>query len=180
LLHLLHSYNAINFWYKTYRFSKIKTVFHLESLCLLINTSLYPIAKFLQNIISKSISPTRSHIKNSFDLYKFLTRLTIELLETTWIFSLDVTSLFINILLELAIDSVIKRWNYIKRATIPKIWVYKCGKIYINIYIFHIQRSHLNRLYAYRFSFVNYFRYCYSWFRRKGFEFSQLSYLCLL
>ena len=179
MLHLLHSYNAINFWYKTYIGFQRYTVFRLESLCLLINTSLYPIAKFLQTLFRK-VFLLQEVTKNSFDLYKFLTRLTIELLETTWIFSLDVTSLFINILLELAIDSVIKRWNYIKRATIPKIWVYKCGKIYINIYIFHIQRSHLNRLYAYRFSFVNYFWYYYSWFRRKGFEFSQLSYLCLL
>jgi len=74
-----------------------------------INTSLYPIAKFLQNIISKSIPPAKSQIKNSFVFYKSLAGMTIDLSEM--MVFLDYFSLYKHPL-ELATDSVIKKWNY--------------------------------------------------------------------
>jgi hypothetical protein len=84
-----------------------------------INTALYFLASYLQDIIMTSIPEPKSHINNSFDLYKVLNGKHIE--ENEVLFSLDVASLFTNIPIELAIRGVLNRWNFIALNTrIPK------------------------------------------------------------
>jgi len=84
-----------------------------------VNTALYSLASFLQDIISNSLENTNSHIANSFDLYKSLSGKRI--LNSDVLISLDVTSLFTNVPLDLAIDSISKRWTYIHHNTkIPR------------------------------------------------------------
>jgi len=80
-----------------------------------INTSLYPIAKFLNNIISSSISYTDYQIKNSFELCVALSKINIP--ESHKLFSLDVVSLFTNVPLNLALDSINRRWEHIEHTT---------------------------------------------------------------
>jgi len=84
-----------------------------------VNTALYSLASYLQDIITNSIPKPKSHINNSFDLYKILNCKHINANEV--LFSLDVTSLFTNIPVELAIEGVLNRWNFIAPNTrIPK------------------------------------------------------------
>ena len=84
-----------------------------------VNTALYSLASYLQDIITNSIPKPKSHINNSFDLYKILNGKHIK--DNEVLFSLDVTSLFTNIPVELAIEGVLNRWNFIALNTrIPK------------------------------------------------------------
>jgi len=80
-----------------------------------INTSLYPIAKFLNKIISSSISYTDYQMKNSFELCVALSKINIP--ESYKLFSLDVVSLFTNVPLNLALDSINRRWEHIECTT---------------------------------------------------------------
>ncbi|XP_011858662.1 PREDICTED: uncharacterized protein LOC105556190 [Vollenhovia emeryi] len=84
-----------------------------------INSPLHDLASFMNSIISKSLPPPFSHIDNSYDLFETLSEKTIG--ESEIFISLDVTSLFTNVPLELALESLTKRWNLIEKNTkIPK------------------------------------------------------------
>ncbi|XP_018361330.1 PREDICTED: uncharacterized protein LOC108760048, partial [Trachymyrmex cornetzi] len=84
-----------------------------------VNTALYHLAGFIQDIISKNIPSANSKVKNSFDLYDKLTGMALE--ESEIMISLDVQSLFTNVPIDLAIVGIEKRWDSIKEATkIPK------------------------------------------------------------
>jgi len=80
-----------------------------------VNTTLYPIAKFLNKIISDSIPHTEYRAKNSFELCVALSNKNIPVSHS--LFSLDVVSLFTNIPLNLALDSINKRWEHVQRFT---------------------------------------------------------------
>jgi len=80
-----------------------------------INTALYSFASFLHKITSDSLEHISSHITNSFDLYNSLSGRTVS--ESDVLLSLDVISLFTNVPLDLAIDSISKRWMYIQYNT---------------------------------------------------------------
>lgn len=63
-----------------------------------------------------SIPPSNSHTKNSFEIYNALSRKTLD--DTISLASFpDVTSLFTNISLDLALREIKKNWTYIERAT---------------------------------------------------------------
>ncbi|XP_011859234.1 PREDICTED: uncharacterized protein LOC105556743, partial [Vollenhovia emeryi] len=78
-------------------------------------TPLYNIATFLQDILQQSLPSNPTTVKDSFTL--------VESLRNTYVpagvelISLDVVSLFTNIPLDLAINSVKKRWNFISKKT---------------------------------------------------------------
>jgi len=80
-----------------------------------VNTSLYPVAKFLSRIISEGVPCSKYQAKNSFELCNALSKINIP--ENYILASLDVVSLFTNVPLDLAIESVKKRWEYIERST---------------------------------------------------------------
>lgn len=101
-----------------------------------VNTALYTLAGFLGRIISDRISKARGHINNSFELYKKLSG--VEMDESGVLISLNITSLFINIPLALAIDGIEKRWKYIKNNKITKRCVHVCHKFRINIYLLQV------------------------------------------
>jgi len=67
-----------------------------------VGTALCPLEIFLHEIISKNISLPSSHVYNSFDLYKFLSKLIIP--QSHSLITLDVVSLFTNVPLNLAIN----------------------------------------------------------------------------
>lgn len=71
------------------------------------NTPLYALASFLHDIISKSLLPDNKYAKNSFDSYKKLDGKKIDSSEI--LVFLDVVSMFTNIPIDLAIDSLMKR-----------------------------------------------------------------------
>jgi len=84
-----------------------------------VNTALYSLASFLHKIISDSLEHTNSHTTNSFEIYNYLLGKTVR--DTDVLLSLDVTALFTNVPLDLAIDGISNRWVYIKQYTnIPK------------------------------------------------------------
>jgi len=84
-----------------------------------VNTALYTMASFLHDIITYSLKNMNKYTTNSFDLYNTLSGKWIG--DTDVLISLDVVSLFTNVPIDLAIDSVGSRWCYIQRNTrIPK------------------------------------------------------------
>jgi len=80
-----------------------------------INTALYSLATYLQDIISNSLEHTNSYIANSFDLYDSLSDMKIR--DNDVLISLDITSLFTNVPLDLAIEGISKRWPSIQQKT---------------------------------------------------------------
>lgn len=75
--------------------------------------------KFLANILGNLLNQSKFNICNSTELKDIIVNMKIDKNEE--LFSLDVVSLFTNIPLDLAIESVMKRWNSIKKYTkIPK------------------------------------------------------------
>ncbi|XP_011865403.1 PREDICTED: uncharacterized protein LOC105560690, partial [Vollenhovia emeryi] len=105
---------------KAYGLPKIhKENYPLRIIISSINSPLHEFASFINSIISKSIPPAIGHINNSFDLYRALAEKT--LLDSEVFISLDVVSLFTNVPLDLALESITKRWNLIEKNTkIPK------------------------------------------------------------
>ncbi|XP_011867795.1 PREDICTED: uncharacterized protein LOC105561973 [Vollenhovia emeryi] len=84
-----------------------------------VDSPLYAFSAFLHNIIKSSIPKPESHILNSFDLVNKLNGLHIQ--ETHDLISLDVVSLFTNIPLDLAEESIANRWTYISdNCSIPR------------------------------------------------------------
>lgn len=82
-----------------------------------VNSPLYSIANFLHNILINNLPRARSHIENSFHF-----SISNKKLNNSFILmSLDVVSLFTNVLIELALQGIHNRWSYIKKSTdIPK------------------------------------------------------------
>jgi len=79
---------------------------------------LYSFAKYLQKILHNCLPPARSHVKNSYELFNIL--LGKEIPEDHLMLSLDVKSLFTNILSELVIVAINNRWQHIEKAKITK------------------------------------------------------------
>jgi len=108
---------------KIYGLPKIhKTSYPYRIIISSINTALYPLASFLQKIISNSLILNDKHVKNSFDLYRVLSDKKIS--NTDILISLDV-SLFINIPQDLTIECISNRWTLIKKnINIPMVfWI---------------------------------------------------------
>lgn len=84
-----------------------------------INTPLYGLASFLHDIIYSSIPTANSHISDSFQLVEKLTGAHIH--DDYKLISLDVISLFTNVPVDLALDSIRKRWNFVgEKCAIPR------------------------------------------------------------
>ena len=80
-----------------------------------VNTALYNLAAYLHNILHVNIPQAKSHVDNSFELSSTLS--DFKLNSTEILVSLDVVSLFTNVPLDLAIDSINRRWIYIEKHT---------------------------------------------------------------
>lgn len=76
-----------------------------------VNSPLYNLASFLHCIMFKSFPTALSHVSNSFELVKRLSDKNIN--SDFRLISLDVVSLFTNVPIEMAIDSVSVRWDHI-------------------------------------------------------------------
>jgi len=72
-----------------------------------VNTALYSLASFLQEIIIHSLKNINSHTSNSFDLCNSFSGKQVR--DTDVLISLDVISLFTNVPLDLAIDGISKK-----------------------------------------------------------------------
>ena len=105
---------------KAYGFPKIhKPNNPLRIIVSSVGTTLYPLAAFLQNILSDSIPQARGNVDNSFELCKMLMNKSI--LDSEVLISLDVTFLFTNVPLDLAIEGIVNRWEFISEKTkIPR------------------------------------------------------------
>jgi len=79
-----------------------------------VDSLFYSLAFFLQGIMIKHVPNTFSHIENSFKLTEKLKDIIIS--DNHILISLDVNCLFTNIPLDLAIDSVVKRWGHIANS----------------------------------------------------------------
>ena len=80
-----------------------------------VNSPLYPLSIFLYQIIHSSIPHSRSFILNSSDLVNKLKNITIK--SNYQLASLDVVSLFTNVLIQAAVNSIKKRWTLISKNT---------------------------------------------------------------
>jgi len=105
---------------KAYELSKVhKNNILFRLIVSSVNTALYSLASFLQYIITHNLENTNNYTSNSFDLYNSLSDKQAR--DSDVLISLDVISFFINVPLDLAIDSISKRWTHIQHNTkIPK------------------------------------------------------------
>ncbi|XP_018376461.1 PREDICTED: uncharacterized protein LOC108769774 [Trachymyrmex cornetzi] len=78
-----------------------------------IDSTLYPLASFLHKIISKVSLESQSYIKNSFHLIEIIKNISLG--DNDVLVSLDVVSLFTNVPLDLAMDSINYRWSSISK-----------------------------------------------------------------
>lgn len=102
------------------------------------NSPLYCLAKFLQDTIYDAIPRTDSHVADSFHLVEKLKNVYID--EHLKLISLDVVSLFTNIPLDLAMDSVVKRWTHIeKKCDIPRNDFFGGNPFYTQFHLFFFQ-----------------------------------------
>jgi len=72
-------------------------------------------ANYLRNILHNSIPLAKSYVKNSFLLYNTLSGVKIP--EKHIFLSLDVKSLFTNIPVELILEGISNKWQYIQNET---------------------------------------------------------------
>jgi len=105
---------------KAYDLSKVHKInFPYRIIVSSVDTALYSLSSFLQDIISISLEKNNSCIANSFDLCDTLSKKRVQDIDV--LISLNVTSLFTNVPLKLVLDSVSKRWLLIEINTkIPK------------------------------------------------------------
>ena len=83
------------------------------------DTPLHGFAEFLHKILYRALPKAKSHIVDSFQFVETLKNTQID--ASFKLISLDVVSLFTNVPLDLAIESICKRWTYIERnCDIPK------------------------------------------------------------
>ena len=84
-----------------------------------IGSATYNLSKFLSGIITNILGKTEYHIKDSWDFHKFIKNKKIPKNHT--LVSFDVVSLYTNIPIDLAINSIKEKWNSIKEfRTIPE------------------------------------------------------------
>jgi len=104
---------------KAYGLSKIhKKNIPFRIIMSLINSTLYSFANYLHKILHKSLPLSNSHVKNSFELYNILQGKKIP--ENHVLMSLNIISLFTNILLELVIEGINSRWHIQEETKISK------------------------------------------------------------
>ncbi|XP_020298057.1 uncharacterized protein LOC109862415 [Pseudomyrmex gracilis] len=83
-----------------------------------VGSSLHKFAEFLHNIIYKNIPNAKSSIANSIDFVKKIKKTKIQ--RGHMLLSLDVTSLFTNVPIDLVLKGIKIRWKYIRNnTTIP-------------------------------------------------------------
>jgi len=84
-----------------------------------INSPLYFLASYLHKVISTSVPKSQNDAEDSFQLVKKLSGTVLN--DNNILISLDIISLFTNIPIDLAIDSVANRWEVISaNCNIPK------------------------------------------------------------
>ena len=106
-----------------------------------VESPLYNLASFLNDILHDSISVANSFIKNSFHLTKNVSNLIIS--DNEVLLFLDVGSLFTNVslclqkLIDLVFEGIERRWHLIERKTnIPKREFFKALELVLNSTIF--------------------------------------------
>ena len=93
----------------------------------LINSPTHFLAKTIYKEIQFSVKPPKSHINNSFELKQKLNSVIVP--NDYILLSLDVTSLFTNIPLQLVLDSLDKRFDSIhNKCKIPFVEIVECTK----------------------------------------------------
>ncbi|XP_053698903.1 uncharacterized protein LOC128745857 [Sabethes cyaneus] len=80
-----------------------------------IGTATYRMAKYLSNILNHIVGKTPHHITNSFEFVNDIREQNLQ--PNTILFSLDVVSLFTNVPVDFALESVDQRWNEIEQHT---------------------------------------------------------------
>jgi len=78
-----------------------------------INSPVYALSLYLHKIISTNVPKSQNNVENSFELVKKLSGTFID--HNYILISLDVISLFANIPIDLAMDSVVNRWELISK-----------------------------------------------------------------
>jgi len=105
----------------------------------------YSLALFLHRIISKNILKLFSHIKDGFQLAKKLTNLCID--DNYGLISLDTTSLFTNISLDLAIESIANRWQFFSdKCNVPRDDFIQTLLLVLNSTFLTLMTAPINRL----------------------------------
>lgn len=106
---LLYSDGVLSRAYGQPKIHKKNCPFRIIVSCL--NSPTYRLALYLHQIMHKSFPTAPSHVANSFQLVKRLCNILVN--DDFELISLDAVSLFTNIPIDIAVDSVSNRWNFI-------------------------------------------------------------------
>lgn len=108
-----------------------KTNIPLRPIISFIDSPLYKLSKYLSIILQNIVGKTNYHIKDSWDFVKSIKNITIP--NNYSMFSLDVTSLYTNIPVDLVVNVINKKWTLIQEHTIlPKNEFIKAIKLCCN------------------------------------------------
>ena len=135
---------------RSYGLPKIhKTNTPLRIIVSSINSPFYKLAIFLKDIIKKSLNINEKfgHIKNSYELVKRINGLTLP--EDYQIVSFDISSMYSNIPMELALNSVLSRWSRIEKNTsIPLQELKKAISIILNSTFFRFNDEYYEQIFG--------------------------------
>jgi len=101
------------------------------------STLINSFANYLRKILCNSLPLTKSHVKNSFLLFNTLLGKKIP---EKHVLLLDVKSLFTNIPIELILEGISNRWQYIQNETKISSFkkrIYHSGSIDFKFYLLH-------------------------------------------
>jgi len=103
-------------------------------LCLPLTALYFQFAVFLKNILHKSLDKLLGFVINSNQLVKELNGFEID--PDYIMISLDVTSLFINVPIDLALESISRKWELISHNTLIPLQEFKDAVKFILIQFF--------------------------------------------
>ena len=111
-----------------------------------IDSPTYFLAKFISNILSKSLTKPFSYVKDSVDLKNRLLKIFIP---TNYVLiSLDVSSLFTNVPHELVIEGLKRRFHQVVNTNIPETEFIACVKFLLNSTYFTFNNKIYEQVYG--------------------------------
>jgi len=112
-----------------------------------IGSATYNLSKFLSNILANILGNNEYHIKDSWDFHNFIKDKKIP--NDHILVSFDVVSLYTNIPIELAMQSISEKWSLIKNhTTIPKNEFIEATKLCLSSTFFQFNNNFFSQIYG--------------------------------
>ena len=115
-----------------------------------LQSPLYPLARFLHHIIHQAVPKSNGFIENSFHREQLVKKSSGLCLDEHYkLVSLDVVSLFTNVPVDMAIESIKKRWIHIgKKCEIPRDSFIRAVKFVLNSTFFVFEGAYYQQTFG--------------------------------